>query len=117
MKNIKFLFTLFISDFAIYKNIYYIVKAFYIILICFDYKNKRIISNISILILGFYYINTKNIIVNLGFDIKALDERVIMNIGGYNILLVNDFFIVLIIDILQAISNFDFIKYNIDQKC
>lgn len=68
-------------------------------MVCFDYKNQKRINNIFILILGFYNINTKNIIANLESGIETLGKRVIMKIGRYNIL-IKDFLFVLIVDIL-----------------
>ena len=59
---ILFPYLLFINNFSIYYNIYYILKAFYLIPTYLSYKEYRKLTNIFTLLLRPYNINLKDII-------------------------------------------------------
>jgi hypothetical protein len=62
MSFIFLLFILYINDFKIYKNIYYIYKAFYLTLVNLDYNNKHSPRNHFILTLEPYRVKIEDII-------------------------------------------------------
>ena len=53
---------LFIDDFEIHKNTYYVFKVFYFISICLNYAERKKFANVFNLFIKSYNINIKNVI-------------------------------------------------------
>jgi hypothetical protein len=85
MSSISLLFILYIDDFRIYRNIYYIHKAFYLTLVNLDYNNKRSPKNHFILTLGPYRAEMENIMWNLKPGMRTLAKGIVLNIIGRDV--------------------------------
>ncbi len=56
------LYLLFIDNFNVYRNMYCVLKAFYLILACLIYKKRRKIINVFTFTLEFYKTKLKTIV-------------------------------------------------------
>jgi len=78
---IFFLYFFLIDNFEIYRNIYYILKIFYIIFDYFLYFKRKKLVNIFILILESYKVNIKNIIEIFSKFICKLNSKLLIKIN------------------------------------
>jgi len=71
------LYFLFINNFNIYRNIYYVSKAFYLILACLVYKKRQKIANVFTFTLEFYRTKLKIVVKAFFKSIRQLNRDII----------------------------------------
>lgn len=113
---IFFFYLLFIDNFNIYRNIYCILKVFYLILAYFSYKKRKKLANIFILILDSYKVAFYNIIKVFCKLIKKLDISIEIKINNKR-KIVYVSIIVFLNNILQQTNNNRFSRYNTNIRC
>ena len=109
-------YLLFINDFDVHKNMYKVLKIFYLILANLIFHKRRKIINVFIFIFELYEIALKNVIDVIAKFIRQLNKNIILNINDddTNVCV---FIFKLINDIFQQTNNSKFLRYNVEKNC
>ena len=78
---ISFSYLLFIDDFEVHRNMYCALKAFYFILACLFYFERRKMINVFTLTLKFHEIQLKDVVEVFRKFLKKLNTELKMNIN------------------------------------
>ena len=76
------LYIFFINDFEIHKNMYRILKTFYIISICFFYVERKKVINVFTFTLKFHDVEIKNVVKNFRKFIRKFNKNLNMKINN-----------------------------------
>lgn len=80
---VLFLYILFIDNFDVHRNIYRILKTFYIISVYLLYEKRREIANVFILMLKSYKIKINDIVEIFFKFIQKLNKKINSKINEY----------------------------------
>ena len=114
--RISLLFFLFINDFGIHRNMYRVIKGFYIIPACLLFDERRKPANVFTFTLGPYEASFRDVVNNISFGLDTLGLGVELDINSI-FTIVKAFSIMLTGDMLQAADCSGFIRHNAAKGC
>ena len=117
ISHTSFFYLLFIDDFDVHRNMYRVLKAFYLISICLIYEYRRKMINVFTLILSFHETKILNVMKAFFKLIKQFDRELEnMKIDEEKTSMCA-FIMSLIDDMFQQTNNDEFFRHNADFRC
>ena len=114
--DIFLFYLLFINDFNVHKNMYKVLKAFYLILTNLIFHERRKIINVFIFIFESHEVALKNMIDVIAKFIRQLNKNIILNINNKN-QEICAFTFELIKNMSQQTNNSKIFRYNVEKDC
>ena len=114
--HISISYLLFIDDFDVYRNMYRALKAFYLILACLDYQERRKLANIFTLLLNSYGAKIEKVVKAFYKSIQRLNSEVNLDVNEH-VKIVWSFAMTFLEDMSQQVDNVGFMRYIARINC
>ena len=114
--DIFLFYLLFINDFDVHKNMYKVLKVFYLISTNLIFHKRRKIVNVFIFIFESHEVALKNMIDAIAKFIRQLNKDIILSINDENTKICV-FIFELINDMFQQANNSKFLRHNVEKNC
>ena len=113
----SFLYLLFIDDFDVHRNMYRVLKTFYLISTCLIYENRRKVINVFTLILNSHETKILNV-MKVFFKLIRQFDRELKNMKiDEEKTSMCAFIMSFISDMSQQTNNDEFFRHNVDLNC
>ena len=106
----------FVNDFDAHKNMYWALKAFYLISICFFYIERRKIVNVFTFTLNSHDVNIRDVVEIINKSLRHFDRDMKIEINE-KMQMICVFIMIFLKDMSQQINNNDFARHNANINC
>ena len=109
-------YLLFIDDFEIHRNMYRVLKIFYLISVCLSYVERRKMTNVFILTLNSHDANVQDVMKVFNRSIRQLDRDVELVVNEER-KIVCAFTMIFLKDMSQQANNVNFSHHSVNLSC